>query len=49
MSYVEIKESSPVSTSGYYTISNGNGGSAVLYRRENTIEYSILIHPNGAQ
>ena len=29
-SCTEIKESSPVSPSGYYTISNGNGGSAVV-------------------
>ena len=30
-SCTEIKESSPVSPSGYYTISNGNGGSVVVY------------------
>ena len=30
-SCMEIKESSPVSPSGYYTISNGSGGSMVVY------------------
>ena len=30
-SCLEIKESSPVSPSGYYTISNGSGGSVVVY------------------
>ena len=30
-SCMEIKESSPVSPSGYYTISNGSGGSVVVY------------------
>ena len=30
-SCMEIKASSPVSPSGYYTISNGNGGSVVVY------------------
>ena len=30
-SCMEIKQSSPVSPSGYYTISNGSGGSVVVY------------------
>ena len=33
-SCMEIKESSPVSSSEYYTISNGRGGSLVVYRDE---------------